>query len=152
MNKDNIAAHVQALATPEGRTVDTPGHIEALEYISNYLAGTELIPYSGNQFQVDYTRDNTTFTNILATLPGKNKALPPILMGAHYDAINDTPGADDNAAAVSILLDFGSLIPPETLNRSVILAFFDAEEPPFFLQQSMGSIRYYEDQRLEEIH
>ena len=34
----------------------------------------------------------------------------------------------------------------------MILAFFDAEEPPHFLQPTMGSIRFYEDQLQDEIH
>ena len=34
----------------------------------------------------------------------------------------------------------------------MILAFFDAEEPPNFLSPSMGSIRFFEDQRINDIH
>ena len=56
-----------------------------------------------------------------------------MLLGAHYDTCDSLPGADDNAAAVAVLLDVAAQMPHETLERSVMLAFFDAEEPPHFL-------------------
>ncbi|HIO02789.1 MAG TPA: M28 family peptidase, partial [Alphaproteobacteria bacterium] len=52
--------------------------------------------------------------------------------GAHYDTCDSLPGADDNAAAVPVLLEVAAQMADETLERSVILAFFDAEEPPHF--------------------
>ena len=62
------------------------------------------------------------------------------------------PGADDNAAAVATLLGVAeSLLGPER-SRPVVFAFFDAEEPPNFLQPTMGSIRFYEDQRTGPVH
>ena len=59
--------------------------------------------------------------------------LAPVLLGAHYDTCDSLPGADDNAAAVAVLLEVAAQMADETLERSVILAFFDAEEPPNFL-------------------
>jgi hypothetical protein len=60
------------------------------------------------------------------------------------------PGADDNAAAIAVLLD---LIPQlGGLERPVILAFFDGEEPPLFLSPQMGSIYWYHHQRQGPVH
>ncbi len=84
--------------------------------------------------------------------PGADSLSSPILVGAHYDTCGRLPGADDNAAAVAVLLKTAEVLKNSKLDRDVILAFFDAEEPPHFLQQSMGSIRFYEEQRADEIH
>lgn len=71
-----------------------------------------------------------------------------VLVGAHYDHLGrhgrDTfYGADDNAAAVAILVEVGRALaarPPE--GRSVLLAAFDGEEPPHFYSEAMGSAHF----------
>ena len=85
-------------------------------------------------------------------IEGTDPDLAPVLLGAHYDAVEGTPGADDNAVAVAILLEIAGKLEAHTFKRSIIFAFFDAEEPPHFLTTSMGSIRFYEDQREGDIH
>jgi len=74
-------------------------------------------------FGAAYRHSEQDFCNLLA----------PVLLGAHYDTCDSLPGADDNAAAVPVLLEVAAQMADETLERSVILAFFDAEEPPHFL-------------------
>ena len=88
----------------------------------------------------------------MGLVPGKNPDLDLVLLGAHYDTCGPSPGAGDNAAAVAVLLSAASQLIEHPADRDVILAFFDAEEPPFFLEPTMGSIRFYEDQRRERIH
>jgi Zn-dependent M28 family amino/carboxypeptidase len=49
-------------------------------------------------------------TNLLATLPTTAGASAYYVVGAHYDTIPGTPGADDNASAVAVMLELaGSL-------------------------------------------
>jgi Zn-dependent M28 family amino/carboxypeptidase len=63
-----------------------------------------------------------------------------VLLAAHYDACGpDNPGADDNAAAVAVVLDVAERLQGTELDRSVIIALFDAEEPPYFMTPDMGS-------------
>jgi hypothetical protein len=68
-----------------------------------------------------------------------------ILLGAHYDTCGETPGADDNAAAASIVLEAIKHLALTPIARDVVVAFFDAEEPPFFLSETMGSTRLLVD-------
>lgn len=81
--------------------------------------------------------------NVLATVPGDEDRW--VLVAAHYDHLGRLgqdvfPGADDNAAAVAILVELGRrLAADRPRGRGVILASFDAEEPPFFLTEAMGS-------------
>ena len=152
MSVDTLISHVKSLATDEGRVVGTPGHEKAKNYILGQLPKTKLRPHTGNSFEIPYEMEGVVFTNIVGILEGRNKELPSILLGAHYDTIYDTPGADDNAAAVSVLLEIARELKPHRLEHSVIFCIFDSEEPPHFLQPSMGSIRYYLDQRKSDIH
>jgi hypothetical protein len=76
------------------------------------------------------------------------RAVDPDLVAAHYDHLGraggDTyRGADDNAAAVAILIDVANaVVRAKPRGRGVLFAAFDAEEPPHFLTDSMGSEHY----------
>jgi hypothetical protein len=64
-----------------------------------------------------------------------------ILVGAHYDTIAGTPGADDNASAVAGLLELHRLLSPLRLRRTLRFVAFTLEEPPFFSTDLMGSMQ-----------
>ncbi|MEG4027197.1 MULTISPECIES: M20/M25/M40 family metallo-hydrolase [unclassified Microcoleus] len=56
------------------------------------------------------------------------KRLPPIVIGAHYDTVPGTPGADDNATGVAVLLELARDIASAPLTYPVQLVAFDMEE------------------------
>lgn len=64
------------------------------------------------------------------TIPGRKPALAPILIGAHYDTVPGSPGADDNASGVAVLLALAALLsdPIHPPRRSLHLVAFDLEE------------------------
>ena len=43
-------------------------------------------------------------SNLVGVIPGADRRLSPVLIGAHYDSVIAAPSADDNAAAVAIAL------------------------------------------------
>lgn len=143
---------VVALATAQGRMVGTEGHDVAKDLIVARLERIGVQAYSGNSLELPYKCNGEAFVNIAGRIPGRNRDLPQVLLGAHYDTCGPYPGADDNAAAVAVMLAAAEKLKEIQLDRTVILAFFDAEEPPYYLGPSMGSIRFYQDQRLEDIH
>ena len=148
----SIESDVNVLATDIGRSTGSQGHFAAKQYLLERLSTLSLEPYKDGTFEISYRSNGQDYSNIAAITEGTDSDLAPVLLGAHYDAVDGTPGADDNAVAVAILLDIAGKLEPHTLKRSVIFAFFDAEEPPNFLTTSMGSIRFYEDQREDDIH
>jgi Iap family predicted aminopeptidase len=80
--------------------------------------------------------------NVLAKIGGDVDR--HVLVGAHFDHLGTFGkdvyhGADDNAAAVAVLVAVGQALAAERDGRGVILAAFDAEEPPHFLTSAMGS-------------
>jgi Zn-dependent M28 family amino/carboxypeptidase len=71
------------------------------------------------------------------------------VVAAHYDHIGEFdgdihPGANDNAAAVAVMLDVVERWRhhDSALDRSLLFCAFDAEEPPYFLTEQMGSIHF----------
>lgn len=80
--------------------------------------------------------------NVLAKIRGDVDRY--VLVGAHFDHLGMIGrdvywGADDNAAAVAVLVEVGRALAGERTGRGVIVAAFDAEEPPHFLTGAMGS-------------
>ena len=139
----SIKDDVSILATVKGRSTGSDGYLAAKRYILGRLSELSLNPYRDGTFEIGYRSNGNDYANIVAILEGTDPDLSPILLGAHYDAVEGTPGADDNAVAVAILLDFAEKLEPHIFRRSIIFAFFDAEEPPNFLTASMWSIRFY---------
>jgi len=83
--------------------------------------------------------------NVLATIPGELDRF--VLVAAHFDHLGERGGeifhgADDNAAAVAILVEVARALANERAGRGVIIAAFDAEEPPHFLTGAMGSFEF----------
>lgn len=144
---DSLRRDVETLATPLGRMIGTKGHDLARQTLVERLHQLGLEPYRGAGFELPYYGERTSFCNIVGVLPGKSRTLPAVLVGAHYDSVFTAPFADDNAAAVAIALACAEQQQAVPRERDVVFAFFDAEEPPYFLTPLMGSIRFYEDER-----
>lgn len=94
-------------------------------------------------------RSNGPGTNILGKVTGTdpNLASRHILVSAHYDHIGVqggeiTNGANDNAAGVAIAIGVVCAVAQDPLPRTVVFAGWDAEEPPTFQTDAMGS-EYY---------
>jgi len=140
--------HVEFLASQdlEGRKPGTPGHEAAARYIVNTFQQAELEPTpSLNGYRqpiLPEIGDNLIGIRRVHSRTASDRWL---LLGAHYDHLgkagrNIYAGADDNAAAVAILLETAMAV-PSLKHYSVAFVAFNAEEPPYAL---MGS-QYFLD-------
>jgi aminopeptidase YwaD len=68
------------------------------------------------------------FVNLVCTWPGQDASLPWLLLGAHYDGPPHSPGADDNASGVAVLLEVARLLQKVRLRRTVQAVAFTLEE------------------------
>jgi Zn-dependent M28 family amino/carboxypeptidase len=67
--------------------------------------------------------------NLIATHRGLEPQRPWLLVGAHYDGVWETPGADDNASGVAVLLEAARLLTQRTWRRTIQFVAFTLEEP-----------------------
>ena len=70
---------------------------------------------------------------------GQGEELPPLLIGAHYDTVSGSPGADDNASGLVVLLEVASLLGARFLLRPVWLVAFCLEEQDRLGSQAFAS-------------
>jgi Zn-dependent M28 family amino/carboxypeptidase len=88
--------------------------------------------------------------NIVAELPGERRKDGILVVGAHYDTVDTTPGADDNASAVAVMLEVARMMRNERPERTVRFIGFACEEPPHFYTGEMGSQVYARDCRMRD--
>ncbi|MHC4401400.1 MAG: M28 family peptidase [Planctomycetota bacterium] len=96
-----------------------------------------------------YPVDGDDAVNLIAELEGSDQAKEIVLLGAHYDTVETTPGADDNASAVAVLIEVARLLRQSSPRRVVRFAAFTCEEPPHFHTATMGSQVYARQCRAE---
>ncbi len=80
--------------------------------------------------------------NLEVTRRGKTRPTEIILLGAHYDSVAGSPGANDNASGVAALLEISNRFATNETDRTVRFVAFVNEEPPFYETDQMGSRVY----------
>ncbi|MCF4966197.1 M28 family peptidase [Nostoc sp. CMAA1605] len=118
--------YLQQIARERDPYLATAGHFFVQEYIRQEFScwgSVEIHTFTVNK------RD---FHNLILNLPAqstpKRQDLPPILIGAHYDAVPGTSGADDNATGVAVLLELARKFAAQPAKYPLRLVAFDMEE------------------------
>ena len=90
----------------------------------------------------EYDAKGVTSANLEIEISGQGPTDEIILVGAHYDSVLGSPGANDNGTGVAALLEIAKLLHGSKMQRTVRFVAFTNEEPPFFLSRKMGSRVY----------
>lgn len=114
-------------------------HTEQLDSLSSYIK-REFLAAGGRVSEQTYTVQGRIYRNIISEV-GKEQG-EVIIVGAHYDAAGEFPGADDNASAVAGLIELAHLLRHHVPDCPVNLVAYSTEEPPFFGTRDMGSSRH----------
>ena len=149
--EQNLKAHLEALTKTIGeRSVaslwnleKTAEYIEAFYQEINVDAKRESYPYG-----------KKTVSNIVADIVFTGGDSKIFLIGAHYDSLKGTVGADDNASAVAVQLEvaraLAGLKATRNLDLTVRFVFFALEEPPAYATRFMGSRVYARKAKMEK--
>lgn len=89
-----------------------------------------------------YRIGDRTYQNVIASVEGSDADRGALIVGAHYDAYRELPGADDNASGVAVLLELARTRPRERPRRTWMFVAFSTEEPPHFGSERMGSAHF----------
>jgi hypothetical protein len=142
---ERLRADVETLTTAFlPRNSDHPEHLaNAAAHIERELRAT-----GANVETQDFTARRHDYRNIIARFGPRDGDVT--IVGAHYDAFGDHPGADDNASGTAGLLELARLLGREKVEHPVMLVAYANEEPPFFGSDEMGSAIHV--QRLGDAH
>jgi len=133
---DRLMEHVRALGGHIGER--HLGRPEALRAAAEYVRGAwtaQGFAVTEEAFQVA----GRACANLWVEQRGSTRGEAVILVGAHYDSVPGSPGANDNGTGIALLLEMSRAIKAQSLPRTVRFVAFVNEEPPYFQTEAMGS-------------
>ena len=86
--------------------------------------------------------DGKQVANLEIEIPGRQRPSEIVLVSAQYDTWTDSPGANNNASGMAVLLQLSALLRDYHPDRTLRLVAFTTQEPPYDNTESQGSIRY----------
>jgi Zn-dependent M28 family amino/carboxypeptidase len=136
---ERLSQHVRALSETIGeRNIYCPVALtDTADYIERewHAMGYEV------QRQT-YELDGVPWSNLEITRPGTRRPGEILLIGAHYDTVIGSPGANDNGSGVAAILEMARHFKKVETDRTVRFVAFVNEEAPFYLSGKMGSMVY----------
>jgi len=137
--RDQLRKHVTVLAGDFGERSVFRYH--ALEASAGYIESTfQTHGYRVSSQEIEV--EGRVARNLEATMRGASAPDEIVVVGAHYDSVFGSPGANDNASGVAAVLEIARLLLDDRVARTVRLVAFVNEEPPFFQTRFMGSRAY----------
>lgn len=114
------------------------GNERNLSRAASYIAAA--LRQSGAELKFEkYKVQGCEVANIIAEIRGDKLADEIIVIGAHYDTVEGSVGANDNASGVAALIEIYRLLSRYKSGRTLRFVAFTLEEPPHFSTSLMGS-------------
>jgi Zn-dependent M28 family amino/carboxypeptidase len=136
-----LAAHVRALEG-ERHPLTSPAALDAAaDYVVRSLGSVGLAAA-----RQPFEFRGQSYDNVVALRPGTDPESPRVLIGAHYDSVRGTPGADDNASGVAGMLEAARLLGGLPLRAPLEFVGFNLEELQTYTYR-VGSRRFAEAAR-----
>jgi len=131
---ESLKRHVENIQFDRNPYEGYPKLEQAAQYIKREFLKV------GLDVREDYFQwEGGSYKNILAEKKGRTSPDRVFILGAHYDTVPGSPGADDNASAVAVLLEIARNIQSVSLEGTVRLIAFTLEEYGY-----IGSAHYVE--------
>ena len=131
---ENLKRHVRQLQVDRNPYDRYPALEEAAQYVRE-----ELLKLGFEVNEDSFSWEGKIFRNVGVEKKGRTSPDNIFILGAHYDTVPGSPGADDNASGVAVLLEVARALRDFSLDSSVRLVAFCLEEYGF-----IGSTRYAE--------
>jgi Zn-dependent M28 family amino/carboxypeptidase len=115
--------------------------LDSLKKTADYIKA-EFSKYGYAVCEQPYEVEGHIYKNIFVEIKGIKNPERVLVVGAHYDTVTGTPGADDNSSGVAGLLELARLLRESSFSMTIQFVAFTLEEPPFFRSRFMGSYVY----------
>ncbi len=125
--------------------------LDRLEKTASYISA-EFASFGYQVTRQPFLFAGTSYQNIIAELTGGSSPEKVLIVGAHYDSVRTTPGADDNASGVAGLLGLARALAGKQRERTIRFVAFALEEWPVYRSRNMASYRYAQSLREKNEH
>lgn len=141
VNREDLSMSLETLSTRIGeRHLGKPEQLESAALWIESSLGLANLGYVVSRHP--YEADGKVVRNLVAELPGRERRDEIIVVGAHYDTVPGSPGANDNGTGIAALLSLARAFAGDAQGRTVRFAAFVNEEQPYFQTEAMGSLVY----------
>jgi hypothetical protein len=123
---ENLKGHVQNIHFDR----NPYDHYPKLEQAAKYIEG-EFFKIGLEVEEDSFQWERRSYKNIVAEKKGATFPHRVFILGAHYDTVAGSPGADDNASAIAVLLEVARNIQTVQVNGSIRFIAFSLEEYNF---------------------
>jgi len=133
VSTDRIRSHIEALEGPRHPEAAPLALERAADYIWNSLKslGYEMMEHR-------FHDSGSEFRNIVAAHRGVRTPEERVIVLAHYDTVASSPGADDNASGVAVMLELAQVLRPLSFARSILFIGVNLEENGGEDEKGMG--------------
>jgi hypothetical protein len=123
VNKAKLKKHIQTIQDFGPHKTGS----DALELVGEYIH-SELISIELPVEYVEWSDKDFSGKNIVATLQGVGEADGIVIVCAHYDSVEVSPGADDDGSGVAIVLMLAEIMSSYSFNSTIKFILFSGEE------------------------
>jgi acetylornithine deacetylase/succinyl-diaminopimelate desuccinylase-like protein len=126
--RDRISEYVAGLvAVPGGRHIAQPGNAPAADWVADRFRSFGFVPE-----RHDFTAQGLDLQNVLVTVPGTTNPELVYVVGAHFDAVRNAPGADDDATGIAVVLEAARTLRDNPQPATIVFMAFNGEEAGLF--------------------
>ncbi|MBI3087345.1 MAG: M20/M25/M40 family metallo-hydrolase [Candidatus Omnitrophica bacterium] len=123
VSRERLLADLRALEGERHPSLSPDRLAEAQAYVQEHLLAAGLAVHLH-----EFSYMGTTFVNVIARAPSVRDDQPRLLIGAHLDTVPGTPGADDNASGLVVLLEAARVLTAQAPSIPVEFVAFNLEE------------------------
>lgn len=136
-----LRRHIETIAAREHNI----RRYDELEKAARYIEAT-LASYGHSVGRQEFFFDDRAVRNIDVVIEPRAGIADPevVVVGAHYDSVAGSPGANDNGSGVAAVIELARLLRDRAGvgTKRIRLILFVNEEPPYFKSEDMGSLHY----------
>jgi Zn-dependent M28 family amino/carboxypeptidase len=140
VSSQRLRAFVEMLAFPRHFLAEREANTRARDLLVELLRGFGYAPV------VQGAYDNIVVTS------GPGQDTPYLLLGAHYDTVPGSPGADDNASAVAVCLECARLLKEQAIGSTMIVLFNREEDGLLGSREFVGGLAAQPSWAIGEAH
>ena len=140
VSSQQLRGFVEMLAFPRHYVAERTANVRARDLLLKQVHGFGYLPMVLG-----------TYDNIVVTSSGPEDG-PYLLLGAHYDSVPGTPGADDNASAVAVCLECARLLKEQQIASTMIVLFNREEDGLLGSSEFVAYLSQQSTWKVEEAH
>jgi len=128
IRQDSLESYLETLQAFNGRVAGTASNRAARDWIRAKLQSFGYGSVSLDPFSAYVSPSWVTCYNVICTKTGTVWPDRQIVIGAHFDAVPGSPGADDNGTGTAAVLEIARALSDVPTDMTIIFALFDSEE------------------------